>query len=166
MALESLGEVLGYSKLMSYASAVEVYLEFQVEFMWVWLGPGVLGDLLVHFLVARLRIRLLLARVLVAVGRPQAESVGLQNLMDAVVQEVQILRGDRKHWDHRLSREAAKVGSWIGAVGMVLGPAGHVVGHGGRGVLRRVGGSVPVAVPVREVVEVGEKGEKGGCRVR
>ncbi|MFF5075643.1 hypothetical protein ACFY36_01215 [Actinoplanes sp. NPDC000266] len=118
-----------YAKLMIVATLIELMLEFLIALAVAFLFPGALSALATRLLIGRFKIWAWLARAIVAVVLSQVAGVGMQVLMDVVVQAIQIREGHRKSIDWDKIRTSAAVGSLGGAIGVILGGAGGTLGN-------------------------------------
>ncbi|WP_432838042.1 hypothetical protein [Dactylosporangium sp. CA-092794] len=146
--IRDLGTQVQYVKMMIIATIVELMAEFAAAMAFSFFNPG----LAMHWLAARvamvrLLVRTWLGRLILQIALNQIIGVGLQTLMDAIIQRLQIDGGTRDHWDGRLSRQAASAGALGGAVGTGLGMAlGRVIGrHGAEAGARELADAMPAA---------------------
>ncbi|WP_203832386.1 hypothetical protein, partial [Catellatospora citrea] len=124
---------VNYSELTLQLTLAELLGQLVVYVVLSYWFPGVLAG---FFASARAFLELVLhrlvARVVLSAGVAQVVGVGLQVVMDALVQRWQIDHGLRDRWDGSLTRRAAEVGSLGGALGFGFG---ELVGWGA-GVVR------------------------------
>ncbi|GLY93145.1 toxin glutamine deamidase domain-containing protein [Actinoplanes sp. NBRC 103695] len=113
-----------YAKYMIIATLIELMIEFMIAMAIAFFFPGSLSAMAARFLVGRFKIWAWLARAIVAVVVSQVVGIGMQVLMDLVVQAIQIREGHRDHIDWDKVSDSAAVGSLGGAVGLLLGGAG------------------------------------------
>ncbi|MDI5942959.1 hypothetical protein QLR68_33565, partial [Micromonospora sp. DH15] len=86
------------------------------------INPGAaLARLAVGRVLMRVNYQNVTTRVLFQVAMAQAVGIGLQTVMDRLVQLYQIRNHTRDGWNDELTRAAAEVGSLGGAVGLGLG---------------------------------------------
>ncbi|MEV4726693.1 hypothetical protein AB0K29_23950, partial [Micromonospora humida] len=111
-----------YAKLMIIASLLALMLELLAALAIAWINPGAaLARLAVGKVIMRVIFSNVTTRVLFQVAMAQAVGIGLQTVMDRLVQLYQIRNHTRDGWNDELTRAAAEVGSLGGAVGLGLG---------------------------------------------
>ncbi|GAA4263661.1 hypothetical protein GCM10022255_110230 [Dactylosporangium darangshiense] len=157
LTLQDLGLKVEYAKYSTLLVIVDLMQSFSFFLVTAWLVPGEWEKFLAKVLWDRFRIQEWMTLVTLAVGESQLVGVSLQVEIDALAQLIQFQRGSRKHWDFELTGNAAKVGSWIGAIGMLLGPVGHLTGGGGKLVKPAVGGGAD-ALLVKTTTPVAKDG--------
>jgi hypothetical protein len=123
-----------YGKLMVIAILVELLIEIAIATAFAFFNPVAAMEWLAgRSAVAKFLIKTTLGKVLLAIAASQVIGVGLNVVMDAIVQHIQIRGGWRDGFDGKLLRNSAAGGSLGGALGLVLGGAGGaVVGRMGR----------------------------------
>ena len=126
--LEASATQAQYTKIVIFLTVIELMFEFTVVLALTWVYPGLLTKFLMRLLVERLGIWKWLARLLIAITFAQVIGVGMQVLISFIAQAIQIKMGTREGWDLSLFEDAAEVGSWIGAVGTMLGPVFGLLG--------------------------------------
>ncbi|OON30866.1 hypothetical protein BSA16_13990, partial [Micromonospora sp. Rc5] len=111
-----------YAKLMIIASLLALMVELLTALAIAWINPGAaLARLAVGRVIMRVIFQNVTTRVLFQVAMAQAVGIGLQTVMDRLVQLYQIRNHTRDGWNDELTRAAAEVGSLGGAVGLGLG---------------------------------------------
>ncbi|MFG1610226.1 DUF6531 domain-containing protein [Actinoplanes sp. NPDC049265] len=113
-----------YAKYMIIATLIELMIEFQIAVAMAVFFPGSLAAMAARFLIGRFKIWAWLARAIVAVVISQVAGIGMQVLMDLVVQAIQIREGHRAGFDQNKLLDSVAVGSLGGAVGLALGGVG------------------------------------------
>ncbi|MET8413784.1 hypothetical protein ABZV34_38155, partial [Streptomyces sp. NPDC005195] len=124
---DAAGELGAYSR----ETAVQVeYAKYMILLQLAWLAyeiiqfsisapeaipPAIAG--------ARAIVKMILQRLLKSVASGIAFNVG----MDVLVQTIQLLKGDRTHWDTKNTLGALESGAIGGAVGGLIGGAGHAL---------------------------------------
>ncbi|PYC66812.1 hypothetical protein C7C45_23200 [Micromonospora arborensis] len=137
--LEDTATQVEYTKLMIIATVIELMIELAIALAVAWFFPGVLDAVAMRLTTGQVKIALWLARLIVNVVLGQVTGIGMQVLMDLIVQAIQIRNGTREHFNADLTADAAAIGAWGGAVGVVLGAgAGPATG-----LLRRARGVFP-----------------------
>ncbi|MFE7874922.1 hypothetical protein ACFUYE_31820, partial [Micromonospora humida] len=111
-----------YAKLMIIAALLALMVELLTALAIAWINPGAaLARLAVGRVIMRVIFQNVTTRVLFQVAMAQAVGIGLQTVMDRLVQLYQIRNHTRDGWNNELTRAAAEVGSLGGAVGLGLG---------------------------------------------
>ncbi|WP_433228337.1 hypothetical protein ACQP2H_19235 [Micromonospora sp. CA-248260] len=111
-----------YAKLMIIAALLALMVELLTALAIAWINPGAaLARLTVGRVIMRVIFQNVTTRVLFQVAMAQAVGIGLQTVMDRLVQLYQIRNHTRDGWNNELTRAAAEVGSLGGAVGLGLG---------------------------------------------
>ncbi|WP_431727157.1 toxin glutamine deamidase domain-containing protein [Verrucosispora sp. TAA-831] len=128
------GTQVQYVKMMIIGALIQLMIDFIVALAFSFFNPGAaLNWLAARVAVFRFLVRTLLGRLIQMVAVNQVIGIGLQVLMDAIVQRLQLSMGTRDRWDGKLTRDAAAVGALGGAVSTFLGPAINLLA-------RRLGG--------------------------
>ncbi|MEV4343566.1 hypothetical protein AB0J83_03680 [Actinoplanes sp. NPDC049596] len=127
--MDDLATQLEYTKLMIIATVVELFMEFLWAMAVAWLFPGILPNLLARLLIGRARIVALVTRMLFSVASAQATGIGLQVMLDAIVQAIQIGEGHRRRFDPEQTRQAVIAGALGGAIGPALGAVLGILGR-------------------------------------
>ncbi|QKW13591.1 toxin glutamine deamidase domain-containing protein [Verrucosispora sp. NA02020] len=128
------GTQVQYVKMMIIGALIQLMIDFIVALAFSFFNPGAaLNWLAARVAVFRFLVRTLLGRLIQMVAVNQVVGIGLQVLMDAIVQRLQLSMGTRDRWDGKLTRDAAAVGALGGAVSTFLGPAINLLA-------RRLGG--------------------------
>ena len=139
--LKDAAGMVEYVKLMIIATLVELLAEFSFALMVAWFFPSILSQLAARLLVGRLVILQWVANIMVSVTSAMTVGIGMQVLMDAIVQLIQLKEGTMA-WNSRLSLDAVKVGAWSSAFGLGLGAVGGTLLRGlGRPAGRHIPGS-------------------------
>ncbi|MEV4343579.1 hypothetical protein AB0J83_03750 [Actinoplanes sp. NPDC049596] len=131
-----------YVKLMIIVILVELLIEFLTAMAVAWLFPGVLTGLAARLVAGRSLITAWLLRAGVAIASAELVGIGMQVLMDLIVQAIQIRQGHRRRLDVRKTLQAVEVGALGGAVGLAVGALGDVAGR----LVRNMGLSLPRTV--------------------
>ncbi|MGW4462619.1 WXG100-like domain-containing protein [Micromonospora sp. NPDC004704] len=134
------GTQVQYVKMTLIGAIILLLIEFAVALAFSFFNPGAaLNWLAARVAIFRFLVRTLLGRLLMHVVMNQIIGIGLQVLLDLIVQRLQMAMGTRDHIDTSLTRQAAIAGAVGGAIATVLGPAANRI-------FRRFGGEVADAV--------------------
>lgn len=139
------GTQVQYVKMTLIGAIILLLIEFAVALAFSFFNPGAaLNWLAARVAIFRFLVRTLLGRLLMHVVMNQIIGIGLQVLLDLIVQRLQMAMGTRDHIDTSLTRQAAIAGAVGGAVATVLGPAANRIFRRFTG---EVGDAVVNAIP-------------------
>ncbi|MET7394105.1 toxin glutamine deamidase domain-containing protein [Dactylosporangium sp. NPDC005572] len=142
------GTQVQYTKIIIYMSVIELLVEVTVALAMAWINPAAVLDWMAkRFFVFRLLVETWLGRLILHIAINMGVGVGLQVLMDAIAQRMQIAMGTRDKWDASLTLQSAGVGALGGAISTILGPAaGALADAAGKAVGKVVGKTAGEAV--------------------
>ncbi|TDT97834.1 hypothetical protein EDD99_6027 [Streptomyces sp. 846.5] len=132
------GVQVEYAKYMILAQLAWLAVEI-VDLSW-WAPEAVPAAIT----AARVAVWMILRRLLTSI----ASGIGFMVGMDALIQAIQLLKGDRTHWDWQSTLSAVESGAIAGAIGGIIGEgAGHIAPGLAKNIIGKgiIGGATGVA---------------------
>ena len=132
------GVQVEYAKYMILAQLAWLAVEI-VDLSW-WAPEAVPAAIT----AARVAVWMILRRLLTSI----ASGIGFMVGMDALIQAIQLLKGDRTHWDWQSTLSAVESGAIAGAIGGIIGEgAGHFAPGLAKNIIGKgiIGGATGVA---------------------